>query len=176
MPDKHHPPKFASPSTGAIIWLGLSILFALIFFYIGCSSTPGKPFKTSSQSDVEFKLRQAAKQWHRTPHRLGGFDRRGIDCSGLVKVLYDDLFHINLPRTSKQQVRCGAAIESGGWAAGDLLFFRPADKGSHVGIYLADREFLHATIKRGVTISRLSEPYWQKSYWKARRILKHGSD
>jgi cell wall-associated NlpC family hydrolase len=175
MPDKRHPPGFTSPSSGAIIWLGLSLLFFLILC-IGCSSVPGKPIKASSQSSVEFKLRQAAKQWHRTPHRLGGLDRRGVDCSGLVKVLYDDLFHIHLPRTSKWQARCGSAIESGQWAAGDLLFFRPADKGSHVGIYIADREFLHATIKRGVTISRLSEPYWQQSYWKARRILKHDSN
>lgn len=140
---------------------------------VGCSSAPLAPPAEPTNETIEFKLRRAASRWLRTPHRLGGLDRRGIDCSGLVKVLYDDLFQVDLPRTTYLQAKRGVTVPDGKWTAGDLIFFRPAQKGSHVGIYLANREFLHATVKRGVIISRLSESYWRDSYWKARRVLRH---
>ncbi len=153
----------------------LSFIFFSLALTTGCGSAPVKPATSSAPGTVEFKLRQAAGQWYRTPHRLGGLDRRGIDCSGLVKVLYDDLFHIDLPRSTRLQARLGMAVASGQWTAGDLLFFKPENKGRHVGIYLANREFLHATTHRGVIVSDLSEPYWRNSYWKARRVLNHAS-
>jgi cell wall-associated NlpC family hydrolase len=175
MPDNRFFDRYAFALNTAIRWLvPCSIIFALIVI-AGCGATPAKPLESLPHNAIESKLRKAARHWHRTPHRLGGLDRRGIDCSGLVKVLYDDLFHIELPRTTRLQARQGRAVASGQWTAGDLLFFKPEDKGSHVGIYLANHEFLHATTRRGVIVSNLSEPYWHKSYWKARRLLKHHS-
>jgi probable lipoprotein NlpC len=150
----------------------LCSIFITLIVIAGCGSAPVKPANHSHHDAIEYKLRQAAKQWRHTPHLMGGLDRRGIDCSGLVKVLYDDLFQIDLPRSTRLQVRKGRTVASGQWIAGDLLFFKPKNKGGHVGIYLADREFLHATTRRGVIVSNLSEPYWRESYWKARRVLK----
>lgn len=176
MPDNRLSPRYTSASTAASRRpLLCSILLAFIVI-TGCGSAPVKPANDSTQDATEYKLRQAAKQWRHTPHRMGGLDRRGIDCSGLVKVLYDDLFQIDLPRSTELQVRKGRAVVSGRWKAGDLLFFKPENKGRHVGIYLADREFLHATTRRGVIVSKLSEPYWRESYWKARRVLTHESN
>lgn len=120
---------------------------------------------------IEKQLRHAAAQWARTPHRLGGMDHSGIDCSGLVKVLYRDIFNWYLPRTSRQQAKQGVAVQPKQLTAGDLIFFKPPDKGSHVGIYLSRGQFLHVSTRRGVMISDLTEKYWRNSYWKARRIL-----
>lgn len=160
------------PATVRLAWQFLAVIFTLMLC-LACSSAPVKSSTLSARTPVETKLRQAARKWAHTPHRLGGLDRRGIDCSGLVKILYDDLFDISLPRTTRLQSRKGRKVASGQWTAGDLIFFRPEDKGSHVGIYLADREFLHATTRKGVIISSLAEPYWRNSYWTARRILSH---
>jgi cell wall-associated NlpC family hydrolase len=54
--------------------------------------------------------------------------------------------------------------------AGDLVFFRTADRQKHVGIYLDDGEFLHASSSQGVTISPMQNDYWQQNYWTARRL------
>lgn len=171
MPDNCLSLRYTPALTAAFRRPLLGSIFLALIVIAGCGSTPVKPAYHSPHDAVESKLRQAAEQWRHTPHRLGGLDRRGIDCSGLVKILYDDLFQIDLPRTTRLQVRKGSAVASGQWTAGDLLFFKPKNKGRHVGIYLADREFLHATKRRGVIVSSLSEPYWRESYWKARRIL-----
>lgn len=172
MPDNCLSIRYPSSLTAAFRWPLLCSIFIALIVITGCGAAPVKPANNSPQDVTEYKLRQAAKQWRHTPHRIGGLDRRGIDCSGLVKVLYDDLFQIDLPRSTRLQVRKGRAVPSGQWTAGDLLFFKPENKGRHVGIYLADREFLHATTRRGVIISNLSEPYWRDSYWKARRVLR----
>jgi cell wall-associated NlpC family hydrolase len=168
--------RYSSGLTTTFYRLSLCSVILTAFILSGCGAAPVRPAKNRTHADIEYKLRQAARQWLRTPHRLGGLDRRGIDCSGLVKVLYIDLFKINLPRTTRLQVRKGRAVASGKWIAGDLVFFKPDNKGSHVGIYLADREFLHASTRRGVMVSKLSEPYWRQCYWKARRVLKHVSN
>lgn len=172
MPDNCLSTRYTSSLTAVSRWPLLCLIFLALIVIAGCGSAPVKPASYSPQDATEYKLRQAAKRWRHTPHRIGGLDRRGIDCSGLVKVLYDDLFQIDLPRSTRLQVRKGRAVGSGQWIAGDLLFFKPNKKGRHVGIYLADREFLHATTRRGVIVSNLSEPYWRESYWKARRVLK----
>ena len=173
MPDNRMSASYASDWTAVFHRLLLCSIVLFPLVNAGCGTAPVKPENVSRHDSIEYKLRQAARQWHHTPHQWGGLDRHGIDCSGLVKVLYDDLFQIDLPRSTRLQVRKGRAVASGQWIAGDLLFFRPNKKGGHVGIYLADREFLHATTRRGVIVSSLSEPYWQKSYWKARRVLTH---
>lgn len=171
MPDNCLSAPYTSAMTAVSRRLLLCLIIIVLIVITGCGSAPVKPANDSPHDATETKLRQAAKQWRHTPHRMGGLDRRGIDCSGLVKVLYDDLFQIDLPRSTRLQVRKGRAVASGQWIAGDLLFFKPKNKGRHVGIYLSDREFLHATTRRGVIVSNLSEPYWRESYWKARRVL-----
>jgi cell wall-associated NlpC family hydrolase len=86
--------------------------------------------------------------------------------------VYADTFNIGLPRTTYHQVRTGKAIRYvRDLQAGDLVFFRIPGKGRHVGIYLNNGYFSHASFTRGVTTSNISDPYWRKYLWAARRII-----
>ena len=102
---------------------------------------------------------------------LGGTGSGGIDCSGFVKAVYKDVFNVDLPRTTKAQVRQGRPISFKELRAGDLVFFQPPTYPHHVGIYLGGSEFVHASKNQGVTLSNIDETYWGKYYWTARRIL-----
>jgi NlpC/P60 family len=124
------------------------------------------------EPDMESRLRTEAARWAGTPHRLGGNGPGGIDCSGLTQRIYGDLFHIRLPRTTRDLVRAGVAVDKDALLPGDLVFFRiPKKKLRHVGVYLGRWEFVHASTSKGVVISRLDNPYWRRAYWTARRIL-----
>lgn len=97
--------------------------------------------------------------------------RRGIDCSGLVVILYDDLFDMHLPRTTRSLMRMGRRVEIQHLAAGDLVFFKPGAKVHHVGIYLGHGEFVHTSTSQGVRISRMDHDYWRRCYLGSRRLL-----
>jgi cell wall-associated NlpC family hydrolase len=103
------------------------------------------------------------------PYRMGGNSRAGVDCSALVQLAYLNAFSRNLPRTTEDQVRVGAEVRAGDERSGDLIFFKTGFWSRHVGIYLGDGRFMHASASKGVMISSLSEPYWQARYWKAKR-------
>ena len=109
-------------------------------------------------------LYQQHNEWHGTPYRMGGISRSGIDCSAFVQVTFRDLFGIDLPRSTDQQFRNGRKIPRAELRSGDLVFFR---NGRHVGIYLEDHKFLHASTTRGVMISSLKNTYWSRHYWQA---------
>ncbi|MBI9085227.1 MAG: C40 family peptidase [Desulfobacterales bacterium] len=169
----------------------LTLLPACLVLVAGCARAPSvKPIATeppltpsvqrSSVPErfghgpvgVEDRLRAAAERWAGTPHRMGGSDAGGMDCSGLVRRIYKDLFHIRLPRTTQGQAIAGEPVENAALVPGDLVFFRiPEKKLRHVGIYLGRGEFVHASTSLGVTISDLANLYWKKAYWTARRIL-----
>jgi probable lipoprotein NlpC len=120
---------------------------------------------------VERRLQDEYCRWQGTAHRLGGTDRRGVDCSGFVRAVFRDAFNIDLPRTSRQQQRRGSAVALPDLQPGDLVFFRPPDYPRHVGIYLGCNRFVHASKSAGVTLSRIDDQYWRNCYWTARRIL-----
>ena len=140
----------------------------------GCASGPEDDtivYATQPLSDIEQIFRQEADRWMGTPYRFGGVSRKGIDCSGLVMQMYNKLFDIRLPRSTRKQARVGVAVNRGQWRPGDLVFFRPPQRARHVGIYLGGGEFVHTSSSRGVMISHMDEKYWYTSYWQARRIL-----
>ncbi|MDX2453384.1 C40 family peptidase [Desulfosarcina sp.] len=122
--------------------------------------------------DLEMQLRAEASRWHGTPHRMGGTDLNGVDCSGLVQRIDRDLFGLQMPRTARQQSLRGIGVGQHDLEPGDLVFFRPPGKKDHVGIYLGKGEFVHTSAKRGVMVSRMDLNYWRKYYWKSRRILQ----
>jgi len=121
--------------------------------------------------DREARLRTAVADWIGTPHRLGGTDRHGIDCSAFVRRLYRTVFDLELPRTTAQQVQLGRPVTRGKMRTGDLVFFQPDKKYRHVGVYLSRGEFAHASKSRGVTISQMDNPYWKRVLLAIRRIL-----
>jgi cell wall-associated NlpC family hydrolase len=137
------------------------------------SSTATPAFQTTPRRAplLEQRLRATVHQWRGTPHRMGGTDRSGVDCSGFVQQVYNDVFGIRLPRTTAGQVHHGVNIATSRLRPGDLVFFLPTRTLRHVGIYLGDGQFAHASKTKGVMISRIDEPYWRKAYWTARRVL-----
>lgn len=107
------------------------------------------------------------------PYKLGGETRAGMDCSGYTKVVFKNGVNLELPRSSAQQAKQGTPVSFEKLKFGDLLFFNtngvPA---SHVGIYLGDDLFAHASVSLGVTISSLQTPYFKDRYEFARRLFK----
>jgi cell wall-associated NlpC family hydrolase len=105
------------------------------------------------------------------PYRFGGNSFLGIDCSGYVQKVFS-LLDIMLPRTAREQFRRGKLVVKEELSAGDLVFFRTYAKfPSHVGIYLGDNRFIHASsTERKVTIDSLDAPYYLKRFIGARRL------
>lgn len=116
------------------------------------------------------QLRAAEDIWTGTPYLFGGTSRHGIDCSAFVQRVFADDFGIALPRSTHAQVLEGRAVRRDELQPGDLVFFR-LGRQQHVGIYLYDGQFLHASTSRGVTRDRLDAPYYARGFWTARRVL-----
>ena len=105
------------------------------------------------------------------PYRYGGTTPKGFDCSGFVQYVYGK-HGIKLPRTADIQYKSGTAIAREKLRAGDMVFFSTTERGaSHSGIYLGDNKFINATSSHGIMICSMNDPYWQKRYWGARRVL-----
>jgi cell wall-associated NlpC family hydrolase len=121
--------------------------------------------------NVEERLRSEVSKWEGTPHLYGGESPAGIDCSAFVQLVYAAALEVQLPRTTREQVQTGRPVPRRDLRAGDLVFFRPAGKSRHVGIYLSNGEFAHASTSQGVTHSGIDERYWQESFWTSRRVL-----
>ncbi|MBA4422072.1 MAG: hypothetical protein C0390_03085 [Syntrophus sp. (in: bacteria)] len=119
-------------------------------------------------------LVKAAMGFLGAPYRLGGSSIKGIDCSALVKKTYQ-FFNITLPRTAFEQSHVGLRVARGELVEGDLLFFNTRRKLGHVGIYIGNNEFVHASSrKRGVRIDNLNTPYFDRRFVRAVRLK--GSD
>ena len=131
----------------------------------------GKVERPSQTNSVEQRILEEYHRWKGTRHQLGGTGSNGIDCSGFVKAVYKDVFNINLPRTTKAQVRQGKSVTLNELQPGDLVFFTPPNFPRHVGIFLSRFQFVHASKTKGVTISNIDDYYWGRYYWTARRIL-----
>lgn len=121
-------------------------------------------------TDIIEKLNAQLEKWQGVPYQLGGLGKGGIDCSGFVYLTYKDHFGIELPRTTGQQAQSGQPVKVPGLQAGDLVFFKTGILAKHVGIYVENGEFLHASTGKGVMLSNLSDPYWSSHYWKTVRI------
>ncbi|CAH0991194.1 hypothetical protein SIN8267_01296 [Sinobacterium norvegicum] len=124
----------------------------------------------SSPSSVDGRLQQQYQLWQGVPYRYGGNSRAGIDCSAFVQTTFDQQFNQSLPRTTAQQSLVGRQIERTQLKSGDLIFFKTGVNSRHVGIYLGDGTFLHASTNLGVTITPLSDHYWRRHYWQSRRV------
>lgn len=126
------------------------------------------------QSITNFSLYNFIDEWYGTPYHLGGSDKSGIDCSAFVQRLYEQVFKVNLVRTAMEQFNnCRMVWDNTQLKEGDLVFFKIHSRRiSHVGIYLMNNFFVHASSSQGVMISRLNDSYWQRYYAGAGQIPK----
>ncbi len=110
-------------------------------------------------------------KWIGTPYRYGGETEKGLDCSGFSNKIYENYFGKTLQGGSRDIFKTVQPIDLDFATEGDLLFFT-IRKGqiSHVGIYLGNGKFVHATTRAGVIISDLGEPYYQRTFFAAGRI------
>lgn len=114
-----------------------------------------------------------AKRWLGVPYRYGGSTPNAFDCSGFTAYVYES-FGYRFPHSSVEQAQLGMEVSREQLMPGDLLFFNTVgDRISHVGIYLGEGLFIHASSGRGlVTITPVDQGYYKKRYVCARRFLQ----
>ncbi len=159
-----------------------TLIIAVVFLFLpGCAPKvqvvymPQQrqiPVAEKSVADKEnmLLLKRHYQQWRGTPYVDGGMSTSGIDCSGYTVLAYRNLFGLSLPRTAGEQAESGREVARASLKSGDLVFFNTGRSKKHVGIYLADDQFIHASLSKGVTLSSLDDSYWQEKYWQARRL------
>jgi peptidoglycan DL-endopeptidase CwlO len=124
-------------------------------------------------SKLATQLTRSALKFLGVPYVFGGTSTSGFDCSGYVQHVFA-MLGISLPRTADAQFDEGHHIQGGlsGMRPGDLVFFQTYEEGaSHVGIYLGNGKFVHASSSHGVMVSSLSDSYWHARFIGAKRYL-----
>jgi cell wall-associated NlpC family hydrolase len=166
----------------------LLLISAVSLLLSGCFSvrpapryTTAKTQQTSVVRELETRkrggdqrLRRIVGKYIGIPYKWGGTTRSGMDCSAFTRAAFRETYGIELPRTSKQMYQLGRFLPNRQeLRPGDLVFFKDTFAGagiSHVGVYLGDGEFAHASSSKGVTITPLNNPYFTKRYAGGRRI------
>jgi len=111
------------------------------------------------------KLYAFIDEWLRTPYKYGGKTKKGVDCSGVTTIIYKEVFGKEIIGSSSSMYNQCSAISKEKLQEGDLVFFKiDAKEISHVGIYLQNNKFVHATTKAGVMIDDLNEEYYRKYF------------
>lgn len=154
------------------------IFFPLIISTLlsACSSGPDPETQVNASLPVNQLLSdnqdlfQFFNEWEGTPYRLGGTKKTGIDCSAFVQKAFVEAYQMSLPRTTRQQSKQGVEMSWSDAQQGDLVFFKTRRSTYHVGIYLGNKQFMHASTSKGVIISRIDNPYWASKFWQVRRV------
>lgn len=167
-------------------------IFSFFIFFPSCKTTKppkttenSRPVKTANSTYKKYsdklgitvdknsnlKLLEEVVDWWGTPYKYGGESKAGADCSGFVQMVYSAVYNKKVPRTTKQQYEACKKINKNHLKEGDLVFFETGGKGiSHVGIYLRDAKFAHASSTKGVTVNSLQEEYYVKAYRAGGRV------
>jgi lipoprotein Spr len=176
------------------IRLGFLVVFALVLA-VGCRSKKGlsvsdMPPNDSSCKDLSEVYQNLSKRvnlpitscddttlylfvadWLGTPHKLGKCTKKGVDCSCFVKMLYQQVYAKQSPRTAHEMFEASEKVSNKELVEGDLVFFKiKSKKVSHVGIYLKEGWFAHVSSSNGVTINNLNEKYYNTYFAGAGRI------
>src|SRR6202008_4053006 len=108
--------------------------------------------------------------WYGTPYRLGGTTKKGVDCSAFSQFLFASVYGLSIPRTAREQYNLTSRISRTQLIEGDLIFFNTRGGISHVGVYLQNNKFVHASTTGGVMISDMAEAYYARRFIRAGRI------
>lgn len=123
---------------------------------------------------VNAELYKFIESWWGTPYRMGGSTLKGVDCSAFTQTLMSAIYSLSVPRTAQAQKSYCIPIDFNDLKEGDMVFFntsRRANAITHVGIYLQDDKFVHASSSSGVMISSLHEAYWSRRFKGAGRVV-----
>jgi cell wall-associated NlpC family hydrolase len=136
------------------------------------AKVPHNVDKTRPQKINDQKMMDVILSYLGTPYEYGGESKSGIDCSAFTNAVYNQSVNMRLPRSAADQVKQGTPISRDDLKFGDLMFFNTTGANpSHVGIYIGDDLFAHASEAFGVTISSIESSYYKKRYTEARRIV-----
>jgi murein DD-endopeptidase / murein LD-carboxypeptidase len=170
-----------------------AIVFSFILFLSACthrkkSHLPSKASATNAKDAAlaqkyatklnvdaaaikNIKLYTFIEDWYAVPYKYGGKSKAGIDCSGFVIRLYNEVYQNEICCSSQTLYNQVNTIDSDQLREGDLVFFKiSSDKITHIGLYLMNQKFVHASSSKGVIISDLQEAYYKKYFYKAGRI------
>jgi cell wall-associated NlpC family hydrolase len=114
------------------------------------------------------------EDWYGAPYHYGGSTKQGVDCSAFSAGLMAAVFNVELPRTAREQYVTTDRVEKYELHEGDLVFFNTHGGVSHVGVYLINNKFVHASVSSGVMISDLNDEYFVKRYIGAGRVKVNG--
>ena len=123
--------------------------------------------QTSKSEISNVKLYSFIDSWYGTKYKYGGMSKAGIDCSGFCNILYEQVYNKEIKRTTSMLSKEINKVNKRKLKEGDLVFFNISKKkNSHVGVYLKNNRFVHASTSKGVLISSLDNPYYLKTYSK----------
>ena len=143
-------------------------LSALQIRYAVLLSTPAEEVKNT-------KMFEFIDDWYGTPYRLGGTTKKGVDCSAFSQFLFASVYGLSIPRTAKEQYNLTSRISRTQLNEGDLIFFNTRGGISHVGVYLQNNKFVHASTSGGVMISDIFDEYWAKKFVGVGRLKERES-
>jgi lipoprotein Spr/probable lipoprotein NlpC len=123
----------------------------------------------------DIHLMETLADWIGTPYRHAGYSKKGIDCSGFVSRIYKEVYGINLTHSARSMIsQMKERVKKNDLKTGDIVFFHIHGKRiSHVGIYIKDGVFIHASLEKGIGVDRLCAKYYTRSYFGAGRVLNN---
>lgn len=133
----------------------------------------GKDVHRKADGALSRTLTSEAMAWIGTPYCYGGASRSGTDCSGMVMAIYESIAGLKLPRNSAKQQEFCRPVSLEEADEGDLVFFTTSKnhgRVNHVGLYIGNGSFVHASTSRGVIVSRLSEEYYKRHFHSVGRV------
>ena len=160
------------------------IFIVILFVFSGCVSTKtlylrGEMARTENKLGVSLKksdnleLFVNSASWLGTKYKYGGTTKNGVDCSGFTNAIYQEVYGKQLERSSDLIYKKNCKrIRKGSLKPGDLVFFRTGSskKIDHVGIYLKQNRFIHASTKGGVRVDSMNDKYYKLTYYRSGRV------
>ena len=127
----------------------------------------------SNKEIKENKLYSFISEWYGVPYKYGGCEKSGVDCSCFTINLFEKVYGVKMPRTAGEIYKECEKINLDKAKEGDLIFFKiNSNSITHVGVYLRDKKFVHASTSRGVLVNSLTETYYQKYFYSAGKRKK----
>jgi lipoprotein Spr len=127
-------------------------------------------------NDENMPLYAEVSTWLGVRYKYAGLSRKGVDCSGFAHLIFRDVYGLYIPRSSGDLANSVKSVSKKNLRTGDLVFFATNSKNknriNHVGIYLKDDKFIHASTSKGVIVNSLNDNYYQRTWKKGGRVDK----